>query len=61
MMCLFGHKYVAIGSAEMSKEYGGLTKEFFTNVLYRCNKCGEIRTENVNGYWTPEQIKGESK
>jgi hypothetical protein len=49
--CLF-HKFRAI---DLHKD------NYITCVLYKCERCERVKHVNVDGYWTLEQIKGESK
>jgi len=32
-----------------------------TDVLYRCSRCGKVRSETIKGRWTLEALNGEAK
>jgi hypothetical protein len=49
-------------SVQSGKKVDSLTKGHlydFTRVLYNCRNCHDVKTEEVKGHWTLEQIKGE--
>jgi len=55
------HKWypVAVESMRSFNTTGQKAGKLFTRVLYNCRDCHEVKTQDVDGHWTLEQIKGE--
>jgi hypothetical protein len=51
------HKWQVVASHLAKWVSGG--KGDCTNILYRCEKCGGLKTETLHGQWTLEQLKGQ--
>lgn len=65
------HKWIAVAVRTREQPVGTemtrYTGEFVagvatpkTDVLFRCS-CGKIKSEDIHGYWTLEQITGAGK
>jgi hypothetical protein len=47
------HRWVFVDSRRMTYVKGGGE---LTTVLYRCDRCEKVRTDDLDGHWTREQI-----
>lgn len=65
-MCLFhkweiinAKRYTATYKAVWERDYSGETD--VTLLLYKCKKCGKLKTEELEGAWTIEDLKMEKQ
>lgn len=70
-MCFFNHKWIVVDVQQItSEEFDVYTyekswplniKRFLTikktKVLYKCEKCGEVKVDYLDGHWTKDQIQ----
>jgi hypothetical protein len=52
------HKWYIVGSQTLNWRYEGVLKDMTTQVLHKCSECGKVKTTEVDGHWTTEQLKG---
>ena len=61
-MCLFAHDLEAISSKPYERGNAIYDAQRSVSlVLYKCNDCEHNEVKELEGHWTIEEIKGQSK
>ena len=65
MGCFFDHKYELIDvqesdfyAADVDNIEDTIPIREETLILYKCSKCGHLKTKRISGHWKLDQIKG---
>jgi len=54
------HRYemVAVNPGMHLDLTGLMVVYYYTRILYRCTECGRVKTRDVRGTWTLEDLRG---